>query len=387
MTPGIGTKAVFERPQLDKLIAALRDDGYLVLGPRVADGAVVYGEVESSDALPAGWTDHSAGGSVRLSHVDGSNALFDYTLGVEGWKRFLYPPRQRLFQAERAGAGFRILRNPEQTRPMAFLGVRGCELAAIRIQDRVFSSPGFEEPGYLGRRQSAFVVAVECGRANDTCFCASSAPGSGPDVGPGYDLKLNELADDSHHVFLVEAGTERGLAVLGALTLREPTQDELDRAMAQPAEAARQQTRKLEPDAGAILYRHLESRHWDKVAARCLTCANCTMVCPTCFCTTVEDVTDLTGNKAERWRTWDSCFSIDYGHVVGGSLRAEPSSRYRQWITHKLATWEGQFGTSGCVGCGRCIAWCPVGIDITEEVHALRESEETQGPHKAEQER
>jgi sulfhydrogenase subunit beta (sulfur reductase) len=115
-------------------------------------------------------------------------------------------------------------------------------------------------------------------------------------------------------------------------------------------------------------------KQWDDVAARCLTCANCTMVCPTCFCTTVEDHTDLTGQTAERVRRWDSCFTLDFSYIHGGSVRTETKSRYRQWMTHKLASWIDQFGTSGCVGCGRCITWCPVGIDITAEVAAIRAS-------------
>ncbi len=124
-----------------------------------------------------------------------------------------------------------------------------------------------------------------------------------------------------------------------------------------------------------LLCRNYEHPRWDEVAARCLACANCTMACPTCFCTTVEDVTDLTGTHAERWRKWDSCFSLDFSYIHGGSVRSSARARYRQWMTHKLATWMDQFGTSGCVGCGRCITWCPVAIDITEEVRAIRESE------------
>jgi formate hydrogenlyase subunit 6/NADH:ubiquinone oxidoreductase subunit I len=124
-----------------------------------------------------------------------------------------------------------------------------------------------------------------------------------------------------------------------------------------------------------LLYRNAEHPRWDEVATRCLSCANCTMVCPTCFCTTVEDVTDLTGEHAERWRKWDSCFTMDFSYIHGGSVRPSVKARYRQWLTHKLASWIDQFGVSGCVGCGRCITWCPAGIDITEEVRAIRDSE------------
>jgi Fe-S-cluster-containing hydrogenase component 2 len=121
-----------------------------------------------------------------------------------------------------------------------------------------------------------------------------------------------------------------------------------------------------------VLLAGLESPRWEATAARCLSCANCTMVCPTCFCTTVEDTTDLTGDHAERWRRWDSCFTLDFSYIHGGAVRRTTASRYRQWLTHKFATWFEQFGESGCVGCGRCITWCPAGIDVTEEARAFR---------------
>jgi ferredoxin len=133
-------------------------------------------------------------------------------------------------------------------------------------------------------------------------------------------------------------------------------------------------------DVKDLLYRNLEHPRWDEVATRCLSCANCTMVCPTCFCTTVEDVTDLSGEHAERWQRWDSCFTQAFSYVHGGSVRPSTKAKYRQWMTHKLATWLDQFGSSGCVGCGRCITWCPVGIDITEEVRAIRESDRSPVP-------
>jgi ferredoxin len=124
-----------------------------------------------------------------------------------------------------------------------------------------------------------------------------------------------------------------------------------------------------------LLYQNFEHTRWDDVAARCLSCGNCTLACPTCFCSTVEDSSDVAGQRAERWRRWDSCFVQSFSYIHGGSVRMSPRSRYRQWLTHKLASWIDQFGTSGCVGCGRCITWCPVGIDITEEVAAIRGAE------------
>jgi sulfhydrogenase subunit beta (sulfur reductase) len=147
------------------------------------------------------------------------------------------------------------------------------------------------------------------------------------------------------------------------------------------ADAAARMGRVLETDAlRDVLYASAESPRWDDVAARCLACTNCTLVCPTCFCTSVDDVTDLTATSTERHRVWDSCFSEDYSYLHGGSVRTSTASRYRQWMTHKLASWTDQFGTSGCVGCGRCITWCPAAIDITAEAAALRAEQHRPGP-------
>ncbi|MBF0334546.1 MAG: 4Fe-4S dicluster domain-containing protein [Alphaproteobacteria bacterium] len=368
-----GSRVLLEASRMDAFIAALRDAGYSVIGPRIGQAAVVYGEVSAAADLPAGVEDEQAGGHYRLKRRD-DGALFGYSVAPQGWKRWLYPPRQTLFSATRAGGGFRVSKGDEVAGRYAFLGVRACELAAIKIQDRVFDNGDFKEPGYLTRRRDALVVAVACGRSCGTCFCVSM--GGGPKPGDGFDLMLTELTGPGRHVFVVESGSEKGAAILAGLALPVASAEDVAAADEAPREAARQQTKAMDPQARDILARNREHPRWDDVAKRCLTCGNCTMVCPTCFCTTVDDVTDLGGTRTERVRSWDSCFTLDFSYIHGGSVRNEGSSRYRQWITHKLSSWHDQFGTSGCVGCGRCVTWCPVGIDITEEVGAIRASEE-----------
>jgi len=187
----------------------------------------------------------------------------------------------------------------------------------------------------------------------------------------GFDLAMTEQIDDDGHRFLIRAGTDAGREVMDALPTVPADEATSARAAAAVADAALHMGRTMRADAPGLLAAGRESPHWDDVASRCLTCGNCTMVCPTCFCTSTEDVTDLTGEHAERWRRWESCFDLDFSYLHGGAVRTSGQSRYRQWISHKLGTWHDQFGESGCVGCGRCIVWCPVGIDITQEVDAL----------------
>ena len=197
--------------------------------------------------------------------------------------------------------------------------------------------------------------------------------GTGPRATAGFDLCLTEVLGRERHYFVAEVGTELGAALLERVPHVAATPGALAAAERVVEATSRSMGRALDTTGIVdLLMGNLEHPRWDEVATRCLTCGNCTMACPTCFCTSVEDTSDLVGEAAERTRRWDSCFTQDFSYLAGGSVRASARSRYRQWMTHKLATWVEQFGTSGCVGCGRCITWCPVGIDITEETRAIR---------------
>jgi sulfhydrogenase subunit beta (sulfur reductase) len=365
-----GDTAVVEAAHLDHLFQALTKKGYAVVGPTVREGAIVYDRLNSAAELPAGWTDEQNGGTYRLKRR-GDQALFGYAVGPHSWKKFLHPPEQKLWQAERDANGFTIFQEKQVHPKYAFLGVRSCEVHAIAIQDKVFLQGQFVDSVYQSRREDVFLIAINCGQAGGTCFCVSMK--TGPKASAGYDLAMTEILQDGRHRFVVEAGTERGAEILSDLPREAAAQADVQAAEDVVAETARHMGRTLDTTGiKELLYNNYQHPRWDEVATRCLTCANCTMVCPTCFCTTVEDVTDLSGDHAERWRKWDSCFTMDFSYIHGGSVRSSTKARYRQWLTHKLATWIDQFGSSGCVGCGRCITWCPVAIDITEEVRAIR---------------
>ncbi|MFE7607049.1 4Fe-4S dicluster domain-containing protein [Streptomyces celluloflavus] len=363
---------VLDRDGLDALVQALRARGRTVVGPTARDGAIVLAELESADALPYGWGVELEAGHYRLVRRD-DEAAFAHSAGPQSWKNYLLPERVRQWSADRGPDGELTVR-PERPDPSsyAFLGVRPCDLRAIAIQDRVLIGGRHRDDSYQQRRTGAFLIAVECGEPGATCFCVSM--GSGPAAGPGYDLALTEVLDDAGHRFLARAGTAAGAEVLAEVPHR-PADDDTRTAARETVEAAAARMGRAMPpvDLHTLMAGSLDAKRWDDVAARCLTCGNCTMACPTCFCTTTEDVTDLTGDHAERWRRWDSCYDLDFSHLPGGSVRASAPSRYRQWLTHKLGTWYDQFGSSGCVGCGRCIVWCPVGIDITEEAQALHQ--------------
>lgn len=379
----VGAKVVIDETGLSGLLTLLHKIGYKTIGPKVRDGAVVYDEIKTIGDLPAGWSDEQDPGKYRL--VKGTEgAFFEYMVGPTSWKKFLFPPTHKMWEADRKNGSFKIKEEETEAPAYAFIGVRSCELNAIKIQDKVFGfgrddkhgSGIFSDPGYVERRKKSLIIAVNCSRAGKTCFCTSMGGDPHVKADQGFDISLTEFVGPNKHEFLLEVGSERGSLILDLLPFREATSVDIHAEQDQARKARSQMVRKMVPDIKDVLKRNLDHPRWEKVAERCLSCANCTMSCPTCFCSTVEERTDLTGDHTERWRSWDSCFSIEFSYIHGGSLRRETKSRYRQWMTHKLSNWYEQYGTSGCVGCGRCITWCPVGIDITEEAKAIKDSGE-----------
>lgn len=363
------TTALLGPETIGALIAMLATRGYTVVAPAVHDGVVVLAEVHGIDDLPVGRHDDQDAGRYRLERT-GTAELFGYAVGPDSFRRFLFPPRHLLWSATTSEGRLRVDEALDVPPPVAFVGVRACDVAALAMQDRVLRDGPVPDPRYTAARDRALVVAVNCARPAATCFCAST--GTGPRVGEGADVVLTEVLEGGHRL-LAEARTARGEEVLDSLATRAASAADVEAADAVVERTRAAMTRSLDPGAARdVLRASLDHPHWDDVAARCLSCTNCTLVCPTCFCTAVEDVNALDGATAERVQRWDSCFSLDHSYLHGsGPVRFDIRARYRQWLTHKLSTWWDQFGASGCVGCGRCITWCPAGIDLTREVDAL----------------
>ncbi len=362
--------SVMSVADLQRLLDTLSAQGLETIGPTVRDGAIIYDHLGSTRELPVGYQESQSGGNYRL-RATSENTLFAYTMGPQSWKKLLLPSEQHVLEATRKGRGFNVATGSDEPPPRAFLGVRACEIAAISALDKALMEGPFTSAPYRRRRENTLIIAVSCTRAGDTCFCSSM--GTGPRVTSGYDILLTEPFEAMPSICLAEAGSERGQALLDSLDLSEATQAQIQAAEQAVAKAAQSMGRQLDTDRlPEILKQGIADSHWDEIATRCLNCGNCTMVCPTCFCSTVTDTTDLSGQAAQRTIMWDSCHTLDFSYIHGGSVRTSGMARYRQWMMHKLSYWVDQFGTFGCVGCGRCIVWCPVGIDITEEAARMR---------------
>ena len=367
MSDALPEGALLTTRGFDQLLGALAGQGRTVIGPRARDGAIVLDEVTSAADLPAGWTDDQGPGYYRLRRRD-DDALFGFTTPSTSWRSFLHPARETGFGARLAGGGFEV-EPPAPAPRYAFVGVRACDLAGIAVQDRVLCGGSFADRGYAERRADVVIIAADCSESGPTCFCASM--GTGPTAAAGFDLAVAERPGHEPR-FHVRVGSTVGAELLAAVDHEPAGEQDRRAAAADAAHAAATQVRSVPAGSVAgLLAANLEHPQWDEVATRCLACTNCTMVCPTCFCTTVEDTVDLAGTTAERDQRWDSCFTLDFTLLGGTHVRGTVRSRYRQWLTHKLSTWEDQFGELGCVGCGRCVTWCPVGIDLTEEVAAI----------------
>jgi ferredoxin len=355
-----------DRGGLDRLLKGLVDRGYELVGPTVRDGVIVLDRIEGVQDLPAGVGEDHGPGSYRLVQR-GDEAVFGFAHGPDSAKRFLFPPSELLATVTRDGGRLAVTPAPAEAPRYAFIGLRACDLHAVSIQDKVF---GRLDPMYAARREGAFFVGVNCREPGATCFCAST--GAGPRCTSGFDLALTELT----HGFVVDVGTDRGKEILEAIDARQATAEESLEAERLSMEAAARMGRALDTEGlPELLRRNRESPEWRSIADICLACGNCTAVCPTCFCHDVVDGADLLGQTATRTREWATCFSEEFSHIAGTEVRSSRGARYRQWLTHKFSGWVDQFGTSGCVGCGRCITWCPVGIDVTREIEAIRRTD------------
>ena len=359
------THKVLSVAHLQRLLDVLGVRGYRIVGPSVRDGSVVWETIRLVSDLPVGWRDRQEPGRYRLEQT-GSHEVFGVVHGSQSLKPFVFASREPLLQIERSKDGFTARPTLPQPEKVAVIGARACDLAGLGIQDRIFLEDIRRDPYYAARREGIFVIAVNCTRALATCFCASME--TGPRAKNDFDLALTEVDDQ----LLIEAGSGAGSDLLSELSLSPASQKSVDEAATRIDACAGSQVRGLDrthlPQA---LYDAHEHPRWDEVASRCLACTNCTMVCPTCFCHTVEETPDLSHQQTAHTRLWDSCFTQEHGYIHGKNMRPTIKDRYRMWLTHKLASWIDQFGTSGCVGCGRCITWCPVGIDLTEELPVL----------------
>ncbi|MCX7122014.1 MAG: 4Fe-4S dicluster domain-containing protein [Gammaproteobacteria bacterium] len=355
--------------KLNTLLLILRDLGYTCIGPQVQNGAVIYDELNDAKQLPWGIQAVQTPGKYELIQTDLKEA-FAWANGPQALKPLLFKPKESLWKVERDPQGKLLFKEAKSnTNPIAFIGARSCDLAGLAVQDKTFVQGEYKDKRYQSQRDNLFMIAVNCGYSGGNCFCVST--NTGPKASSGFDLAFTEITDG----FLIEVGTERGEKIIQQLQCEKASDEKNEHAHNNIERAAKMQSKRMPKNNTRllrdILMNNLEHERWDNVAERCLSCGNCTSVCPTCFCHHETETATLDGSSSEHEREWDSCFSTGHSVMHGRVIRDDTKKQYKQWLTHKLGTWWDQFDTSGCIGCGRCVTWCPVGIDITEEMAAI----------------
>lgn len=355
--------------QLQQLINILRDNGYSCIGPQVKDNAIIYDDLTHARQLPWGVRDHQRPGEYLLEQTN-ENQAFSWANGPQGLKPLLFKASETVWTVKKNATGhLEFIPEKLPQKPLAVFGVRACDIAGMLVQDKILINDKYVDTRYQQRRESLFIIAVNCTYSSNNCFCVSA--GTGPEVKESYDLLMTELDNG----FTISAGTARGEQILKNLPLTEASPQQQNESIHRVQQNAASQSKRIPLDNQRglrdLLFSNLEHPRWKEVADRCLSCGNCTLVCPTCFCHTETDHPAIDDSESKHIKEWDSCFTAGHSDVGGHILRDDTRKRYRQWLTHKVGSWFDQFDTSGCIGCGRCITWCPVGIDITEELAAI----------------
>lgn len=382
------TKARIKKKDL-KLIFDNLKDSYRIIGPKNLNDVVTLTDIDFND-IPSGYTDTQGPGAYRLNppippsegggkrgfeiEGNGGSTVFSFSSGPDSFKRFLNPPFREILTFKKSTKGISAHPSLREEKPLAFIGMRACDMAGLRLLDKVFLEGPVMDTQYNQQRKSMIIIAVNCIHPNDNCFCASM--GTGPEIKDGFDIAITELND----FLLLEIVTSKGKGLMQGLSMEEAGNMDTKEKNSKIEDCRKRIKKSIRAsELPWLIYRNLEHPRWTDTADRCLACGSCTQVCPTCFCNSTFDCLQLSGItkksseiSGSRIRTWDSCFSKNFARVHGGNFRASRKSRYRHWMAHKLAYWMDEFGSPGCVGCGRCITWCPVGIDITEEMEALR---------------
>lgn len=330
------------RADLEKFRAQLASQ-YKVLGPVARGNDVVFTEIQNAADLIL---------SSRQSLLPP--------------KKYFRPPTEKLFTFKDRQVTEIAEASSEQR---AVIGIHPCDVNGMQILDRVFGDT-YPDPYYQQLRKNTLIVAQNCTTPCANGFCTSF--NTGPGATAGFDLALTDLGDN----FLVEVGSEAGQALAAAAGLAEASEAEKQLAAHLISDcAAAMQPRKMAPaDLPAFMLERVDHPHWQELKERCLACGSCTNVCPTCFCFDVKDPVDLSLTDGNRERTWDSCQYYKFSRVALDHIfRPDRAARVKQRLFHKLAYYQQQFETNGCVGCGRCVDTCIVKIDPVEVVAALHE--------------
>lgn len=321
----------------------------------IADSRTLYLPVDDSDG--------NAAYRKWQEGVKWSDALNT----VRSPKDLFFPQTEDLMRFKTEGKTIEVIDIRRESDDFVIFGVRACDVKSFEILDRVFLSEPVDS-FYASRREHGVVVSVACTRPSETCFCGTFGIDA---ASPEGDVTVWKTETE---VFF-EANTEKGEALMRVL---EPLTDDCDTTA---VDAQKEKTAAilkklplstLSTDAfkGAKTMDFFDHPAWDELSQSCLGCGTCTFVCPTCQCYDIKDFD--TGHGVIRYRCWDSCMYSEFTKMAHGNNRLTQKERFRQRFMHKLVYYpENNDGLFSCVGCGRCLAKCPISMNIAKVMKTI----------------
>jgi len=357
------TRLIFAE-ELTQIVAVLMAEGYTVIGPKDKKLALNLEKLSSPDELALGFVSEEKEGYYRLKPA--KTLAIDAAKPMNSPKYYTEKANQLLYTASQVNNQWEFKTAVVEPEPIAFFGLNACDVASLYILDLTFKQE-FKDPVYEKNRQAVqFVVGVNCTHPGNNCFC--STYNTGPRLTYPYDLGLTCLGE----TYLVEAGSQKGKEVLAKLKSEPASQAHLQQKETLLEKAKKQMSKAFNlKKACQVLADNYEHPYWDEPSERCLSCANCINVCPTCYCYQIYRRANLSADEVAVFRSLDACHHLEFAAVHGGNFRPRRVDRLRHWVNHKIFWTIEQYGVPGCVGCGRCITWCPTAIDITEPVFRL----------------
>jgi ferredoxin len=324
---------------LDNLIR-----NYKVFAPVEQDGFVIFQEIHS-----------------------GSEASLDYINSKKPPKEVFFPQAERLFSYDlNRKEGWGVDEPILAEKPRIIFGIRPCDARSLVLLDNVFDGKLYRDPYYADKRKNTTIIALGCNQPGSTCFCTSLE--GGPFSQDGSDLLLVDIGDK----YIVQVITETGEKLTKEQTeFKNAEEHSLSSMrdtikMAEASIGPKIEVQKVTDRLDSMFDDHF----WDMVSEKCLGCAVCTYLCPTCHCFDITD--EITGTDGERVRTWDSCAFPSFTLEASGvNPRPGNKERYRQRIMHKFDYFVANHGMIACVGCGRCIKECPVNLDIRVVLNSI----------------
>jgi NAD-dependent dihydropyrimidine dehydrogenase PreA subunit len=280
-------------------------------------------------------------------------------------KEVFFPQSETMFRYEKAGKQHQVTSTEEVERKRVILGARPCDIQAVLLIDQVFSGKEYTDVYYVNKRKATTIIGMGCDHPLSTCFCSSMK--GGPFSREGSDLFLIDLGE----AYLVELLTEKGTAFQNNKFLKEANTKEINSAK----EIEEKASKKTDDSLSVVgiekrLDQMLENPFWERVQEKCIGCRVCTYLCPTCHCFDIAD--EVLTNKGQRVRNWDSCLSSLYSQETSGhNPRPTNRERTQQRIMHKFNYFPKNFDRIACVGCGRCILYCPANFDIRQAIKEI----------------